>query len=240
MTLLKPPDLARRQRRPEIMDRPDLDPAKHAAALEGLGRINRLSRSGAVLWSAVERLARQRGGMPLRVLDLASGGGDIAVSLARRAARAGLDVQISGCDVSPIAVRFAGQHAEAERVDVRFFEYDALAGDLPGGYDVLTSTLFLHHLDDPEAVGLLRRMREAAGRAVLVDDLVRNRWGLALAWAGCRLLTRSEVVHHDGPASVSAAFTPGEVLDLARQAGLEGASLTRHWPQRFLLAWSRP
>jgi hypothetical protein len=83
-------------------------------------------------------------------------------------------------------------------------------------------------------------MGEAAGRAVLVDDLVRGRGGFALAWAGCRLLSRSRVVRHDGPVSVAAAFTPAEALSLARRAGLEGATIVRHWPQRFLLEWRRP
>lgn len=234
------PDLSRRKRRPEIMDQPDLDALEHAAALRGLGRINAFSQSIGALWPMIARLARERPGSPLRVLDLASGGGDVPVALARRAARARLDVRVDGCDISPRAVAFARAKAEARRVEVGFFECDAVAGTLSTGYDVLTSTLFLHHLDDPTAVDVLRRMREAAGVAVLVDDLVRSRAGHALAWAGCRVLSRSRVVHHDGPASVSAAFTPAEALELARRAGLDGATITRHWPQRFLLAWRRP
>jgi 2-polyprenyl-3-methyl-5-hydroxy-6-metoxy-1,4-benzoquinol methylase len=234
------PDFSRRQRRPEIMDQPGLDPAEHAAALRGLERINVLSRSGAVLWPTIARLARERPGTPLRVLDLASGGGDVPVTLARLAAKAGLDVRVAGCDVSPRAVAFARERAATRGVEVEFFECDVLAGALPDGYDVITSTLFLHHLDEPAAVDVLRRMGAAARRAVLVDDLVRSRWGHALAWVGCRLLSLSRVVHHDGPVSVSAAFTPDEMMELAGRAGLDGATLRRHWPQRFLLAWSRP
>lgn len=239
MTLLTFPDLSQRNRRPEIMDQPGLDPGEHAAALRGLERINVLSRSGATLWPAIERLGRQRSARPLRVLDLACGGGDVALTLARRGARTGLKIEVEGCDVSPTAVALARQRAEARGVDVRFFECDVLAGPLPEGFDVLTTTLFLHHLDDDQAVGLLRRMRETAGAAVLVDDLVRSRWGHALAWVGCRLLSGSRVVRHDGPVSVVAAFTPAEALEAARRAGLDGATLTRHWPERFLLAWNR-
>jgi hypothetical protein len=234
------PDLKSRVRLPEIMDEPGLDPTEHAAALRGLGRINFFSRSGRAPWPAIERLAREHPGSPLRVLDVASGGGDVPSTLVRMAARAGLDIRVEGCDVSPGAVAFANERAGRRGLDVRFFEWDALNRALPGGYDVITATLFLHHLDEPAAVDLLRRMGEAAGRAVLVDDLVRGGGGFALAWAGCRLLSRSLVVRHDGPVSVAAAFTPAEVLDLARRAGLDGATITRHWPQRFLLEWRRP
>lgn len=240
MASLSLPDLTNRVRRPEIMDEPGLDPAEHAAALSGLGRINAFSRSGRALWPAIARLARERGpGSPLRVLDVATGGGDVPATLAHLAARAGLDVRIEGCDVSPGAVAFADERARARGVPVRFFRWDALNDPLPEGHDVITATLFLHHLEDATAVDLLRRMRVAAARAVLVDDLVRGRPGFALAWAGCRLLSSSRVVHHDGPVSVAAAFTPAEALDLARRAGLDGATVTRHWPQRFLLAWRR-
>jgi hypothetical protein len=104
----------------------------------------------------------------------------------------------------------------------------------------VTTSLFLHHLPDDVAVAVLRRMGEAAGRLVLVNDLARTRAGWLLAWAGCRLLTRSPVVHFDGPASVRSAFTVSEVKALADRAGLTGATVTTHWPYRFLLRWERP
>ena len=77
------------------------------------------------------------------------------------------------------------------------------------------------------------------GKLIMINDLLRGPLEYALAWTGCRLLTRSRIVRHDGPVSVRAAFTMGEVRDLASQAGLEGVNLTRHWPGRFLLSWSR-
>ena len=100
-------------------------------------------------------------------------------------------------------------------------------------------TLFLHHLSSEDARGLLQRMRHSARRLVLVDDLCRNRVGYVLAWAGGRLLTRSEIVHTDGPLSVRAAFTIEEVRQLAHDAGLIGARIRRHWPERFLLSWKK-
>ncbi len=226
--------LAERQRRPEVMDDPGLDPVEHARALQGLGRINALSRSAAILWPAIERLARSSGGMT-RVLDLASGGGDVPLALARKAAERHLPIEIEGSDASPEAVRFAEARARGR---VRFRVLDAIRGPIPGGFDVLTCSLFLHHLDRAEACGLLAKM--AAARLVLVNDLARTRAGYLLAWVGCRVVSRSPVVHHDGPVSVASAFTPNEALQLAREAGLAGATVSRRWPERYLLAWSRP
>jgi hypothetical protein len=122
---------------------------------------------------------------------------------------------------------------------VRFFEWDAVRGDLPGDYDVLTSSLFLHHLDQDQAISFLQRMARAARHLVLINDLVRSRVGFSLAYLGVRILTSSPVVHFDGPRSVQGAFTIDEARALAERAGLEGASVERRWPCRYLLSWTR-
>jgi SAM-dependent methyltransferase len=228
-----------RRRRPELMDQPGLNATEHARALSGLGRINRLSRSAAMYWPELRRLAQAGPGRPLRVLDVASGGGDVPIALARRAVRSGVNIAIEGCDKSAAAVQFAGEQAAARALPVRFFTLDALRDEVPSGFDVIVSSLFLHHLDDYEAVRLLERMAGATGKLIMINDLLRGPIEFALAWAGCRLLTGSRVVRHDGPVSVSAAFTITEARDLASRAGLEGVRLTRHWPGRFLLSWSR-
>ena len=228
-----------RSRRPELMDQPGLEAAEHERALRGLGRINTLSRVRSILWPPIERLARLKGGDgPLRVLDLATGGGDTPIALAQRAAARELHLDIAGCDISPQAVQYARSQATARGVHVSFFVLDALRQELSSDYDVLCCSLFLHHLSETDAATLLTRMAAAAQRLVLVDDLVRSRWGYVLALAGCHVLSRSRVVHFDGPTSVAAAYTPGEVLSLAERAGLRGANLTRHWPERFLMTWS--
>ena len=81
-------DIWPRRREPEIMDRPDLDPLLHQQALLGLERVNFFSRSSAILWRPIRELARTMPGRQLRLLDLATGAGDIPIALWRRARRA--------------------------------------------------------------------------------------------------------------------------------------------------------
>jgi 2-polyprenyl-3-methyl-5-hydroxy-6-metoxy-1,4-benzoquinol methylase len=223
----------------EIMDDQDLDQGSHLRALRGLGRINRVSRSVACLWQPIARAARMAGGRTLRVLDLASGGGDVARGIARSAKTAGLPIEVHGADFSEKAIEFASGRARDEGLNVEFFKLDALADSIPPDYDILTCTLFLHHLSEKDASSLLGKMAASARQMVLVDDLIRSRAGYVIAWAGCRLLTRSKVVHHDAPVSVSGAFRVKEVRAMAEAAGLSGAMIRTHWPERFLLSWSR-
>jgi hypothetical protein len=232
--------LSQRRRVPEIMDQPDLDEARHQHALRGLARLNFIGLSTRALWQPLRALARELR-RPLRILDVATGAGDVPLRLWRLARGQRLGWQFEGCDRSPVAVEHA--RAQAERAGARsvsFFVHDVFAGPLPGTPDAVTCSLFLHHLADDEAVDLLRRFAATGARLVLVDDLCRDVFGLALTHLATRLLTTSRVVHFDGPRSVEAAFTPAEALALAGRAGLAGATVTPHWPYRWLLAWRQP
>lgn len=223
------------------MDQPGLNRATHRRALEGLRKTNLLSGTARFVWQEL----RNRGlltskSRPLRILDVAAGGGDVVIRLVKLAARHGTAVEAHGCDINTTAVDHArGAAGQIGLTTTKFFQLDALNEHLPEGYDVMLCTLFLHHLLEADAEKLLRRMAQSAGRCVLVDDLRRSRLGYMLAWAGPRLLTRSPIVHTDGPLSVRAAFSVTEVRRIAEKAGLCDAALTLHWPQRFMLSWMK-
>ncbi len=233
--------LQNRDRQPELMDQPGLAEADHHAALAGLRRVNLLTTSVGMLWKTLSSLALNSSTpVPLRVLDLASGGGDVAIRLATRARRLNLPMTIHGCDISPTALSVARAACEqAGHPEMEFFHHDALRDPLPQGYDVIMCSLFLHHLAEDEALLVMQAMATAARRAILIDDLLRTRLGYALCWVGCRILTRSPIVHVDGPLSVQGAFTISEVQRLAEQCQLTGVKIQRHFPERFLLSWER-
>ena len=227
--------LGERRREPEIMDDPGLDADRHVAALDALGRINRLSGTGGRVLREVLRLARRRRG-PVRVLDVACGDGRILAEVVRAASRRGVQVSAHGCDVSPVALRRAEHLMSGADAAAELFRVDVTRDPLPGRYDLVACSLFLHHLSASDSVRLLTAMRRAGG-AVLVQDLRRTPLGFLLAWTGVRLLTRSDVARVDGPRSVRAAFTLEEVRDLAVRAGMADARIDRSWPQRFTLRW---
>jgi 2-polyprenyl-3-methyl-5-hydroxy-6-metoxy-1,4-benzoquinol methylase len=232
-------DLSQRRLEAELMDQPGLDADVHRQALRGLQRINWFSRSAAIVWPQIRAVAQTA--RPCRVLDIASGGGDVAIAIARRCRTWNPPIEVLGVDMSGTAVEHARQNAlRAGVANVLFQQLDVFENSLPADYDVVMCSLFLHHLSNEQAVELLRKMAAATRRLVLVNDLRRTRLGYALAWWGGRLLTRSPIVHVDGPMSVVAAFTCDEALALAEQAGLAKAKIVLRWPQRYLLSWSKP
>lgn len=229
-----------RYREPELMDDPELEDRKHLQALSGLERLNFFSASAQVVWNPIRALAEGVGRRPIRVLDIATGGGDIPIALWKKARASGAQLQIEGCDLSGRAIEYARQRAMLAGADVKFFLLDALKSEIPPAYDVIISSLFMHHLDPDEVVLLLKKMACAADKMVLVNDLARSKVNVALVYLATRLLSRSAVVHFDGPVSVRAAYTQPEMRELAHQAGLDQCATAGHFPCRFLLTWRRP
>jgi 2-polyprenyl-3-methyl-5-hydroxy-6-metoxy-1,4-benzoquinol methylase len=222
------------------MDQPGLDTKTHHHALDGLKMANSVSRVSHIIWRGILNAnvfpTEHRA---LRILDIASGGGDVIIGVSKLAARHGVELEAHGWDISPTAVAHAQTAADSAKVSCSFYVHNALIDDLPRDFDIILSTLFLHHLTNNDARDLLRRMAEAARHCVLIDDLCRNRLGYLYAWTGARLLTRSRIVHVDGPLSVRAAYTIAEFTQLARDAGMHDVKYRRHWPQRFLMTWKR-
>lgn len=233
--------LKHRDRQPELMDGLDLPEFERRAALTGLKRINSFGQSVQKLWKALRALAPANAKhAPLCVLDLACGGGDIAIRLARRARWENIPLTVDGCDLSPDAVKFAQEASQnAELPEMKFFTLDVVNSPLPSDYDVIICTLFLHHLDEDDVVKLLTAMSAAARKAVLIADLLRTPLGYAVCWAGCHIISRSRIVHSDGPLSVRAAFTRDEIQSLVNRSGLRGAKIERHRVERFLIRWER-
>ena len=221
----------------ELMDDPALDPAEHAHALRGLARLNALSRAPAVLYPILRREAA-RLDRPLTIVDIAAGSADVPVALLKRANRDGVRFDITACDISPVALEHARDRASVANTRLTTKQLDILNQDAPQA-DVLTCSLFLHHLSDDQVRLVLGKMAMAAGRMVLISDLRRGMWGTALAAVIPRLVTRSHVVHVDGLRSARAALSVGEARAMTRGiADGRGWSIGRAFPARMLMRWS--
>ena len=155
------------QRPPELMDDPSLDASQHEEALRALARIHMVSRTASQLASCLVALTHNlpsTAGQTLRILDIACGGGDLTTSVAARVARkVPHRIEFIGLDISERAIGWATRnHARAtEKLDVTFRTCDVLNGELPS-CTLAFHSLFLHHLDDVQAVAQLRAMAAAA------------------------------------------------------------------------------
>mgnify|MGYP002623391322 FL=1 len=220
---------------PERMDDPMLDVHEHRQALQGLRRINRWTGTSRLAWRPLQELALSTAGHTLRVLDVATGAGDVPIPLWKQARAHGWDWDIHACDLSETALEYARQNGQRSGAAVHFFQHDIVAAPLMSDYDAVLCSQFLHHLTEHEALQVIGRLTAAATSRLVIIDLVRSRLNWLQVWLGTRILSRSSVVHYDGPQSIRAAFSVAEVKQLARDSGLHSFEVYTAWPSRFVL-----
>jgi 2-polyprenyl-3-methyl-5-hydroxy-6-metoxy-1,4-benzoquinol methylase len=228
-----------RKQVPEMMDHPVLNPLAHKKARDGLARLNSFGSGINLILYPLLMLMREQNLASLRVLDLATGSGEVAINIWSAFRERQKDLHMAGCDISRDAIEMAKENASKAGATIDFFTANVLEDELPDDYDVIMTTLFTHHLSEEDVVNLMSRMKSATRKMVLISDLERSVINYGLVWLATRLVTDSPIVHFDGPASVLNSFTRGELLQLSAKAGLDGATVRMTPPCRMILTWKK-
>ncbi|MEC5148470.1 2-polyprenyl-6-methoxyphenol hydroxylase-like FAD-dependent oxidoreductase/2-polyprenyl-3-methyl-5-hydroxy-6-metoxy-1,4-benzoquinol methylase [Cryobacterium psychrotolerans] len=171
------------------------------------------------------------------LLDIGSGGGDVARALARWAAQDGLLLAVTAIDPDARAHRFATARPPLPRLTFR----QALSSDLAdegARFDVVVSNHVLHHLTGAQLGGLLadcERLAAPGGR-VLLGDIERSTFAYLGFGLGTWPLFRDSYIRADGLISIRRSFTAPEL----RAVVPPGWSVVREHPSRLLLRWDGP
>jgi SAM-dependent methyltransferase len=201
---------------PELMDRPQPVSAELASDLRNLRQLNRFFGSHSLVAHFLRRWILP--GAKLRILDLATGSGDIPRLVVDHARKVGASVTVDAIDQQSSTLEIA-RGLSANYPEIEFIEGDALSFGEDAPYDIVLSSLALHHFEEDDAVRLLARCRELSSKFVLVADLQRG----MLATIGVYLLTalifRDPMTRTDGRLSAARAFSFLEFRSLAERAG---------------------
>ncbi len=214
---------------PEAMDQP-LPPYELNRALQALGRMHRYSFSSRMIARQIVQWAKRKNRNEISLLDVGCGGGELTVAVQNRCTQAGLITKVVGQDINPTTAALAQKKYAA----VASF-FCSPATQIVGTYDVIMSSLFLHHLTESDTVEFLHTMVGASRGMILAYDLRRSIAGLGIAWAGSHLLSRSSVVRDDAIRSVRAAYTPDELYAIAKSAKLQDFHINLMPFQRMML-----
>jgi 2-polyprenyl-3-methyl-5-hydroxy-6-metoxy-1,4-benzoquinol methylase len=200
----------------EMMDRPQPVSAELERDLRYLRQLNRWFGSYRLVLSFIRRWIKP--GARARVIDLATGSGDIPRLIADCARRIGAHVEIDALDRQPATLEIA-RKLSTRYPEIYYREANILEWDSVETYDVVLCTLALHHFSDEDAVSVLRRCRELSQSFVLVSDLRRG----FLLQAGVYLLTEmifcEPMTRYDARLSAVRAFSVAELRELALRAG---------------------
>ena len=228
-------DFAQRSGEPELMDSGQIDYPEFEACLRDLARVNAwtLAYRPTLTWFSrlVERSSPAQG---FRVLDVGCGYGDMLRRIAGWARRRSVPVELVGIDRNPWARRIA-EAKTPESMPIRYETADLFDYRSDRPFDVVISSLFAHHLDNNELVDFLVWMNRTAARGWFVNDLHRHRLPYRFIKVAFPALRLNRLVVHDGPVSVSRAFTREDWLTLLDLAGIrrEQVTVERFFPFRF-------
>jgi ubiquinone/menaquinone biosynthesis C-methylase UbiE len=198
-------------------------------ALRGISLANR--RFGGVGLHArlLQRaLARVFQETPAHILEVASGRADVLQEALLRL----------GCAVDVTLLDRSADHLPDPRAwSAQLRRPHVLAGDaldLPfpdSSVDIVSSCLFLHHLEPPQIMRYLAEAQRVARVAVVINDLERSALHYRLAQLN-RIIDPSRISRHDGPVSVRRAYTRGELARLLTNTG-GSFHLERAWLYRL-------
>ena len=230
-------DFTRRATTPELMDDPSTGYETFRDCLVDLAAVNRLTLAHRPTMAFLDGLARSGAlprGRPLTILDVGSGYGDTARAIDRWATGRGLSLAVTGLDLNPWSARAAAEATPPGR-PIRWITADAFDHEPEGGVDLVVSSLFTHHLDDAALVRFIARMEASARIGWFVNDLHRHPLPYHGFTALSRLMRWHSFVRHDGPVSITRAFSRADWRRLLDEAGLapDAARIAWHVPFRL-------
>lgn len=243
--------LATRAIAEELMDADDLAPETYAEVVRDLAQVNMLTlarrptlaflgalqqRMGAARLNAAHAASPEArtirlGPLPLRILDVGFGDGDMLRAIHRWGRNRHLALTLVGIDLNPRSEAAARAHTPPEMsIDYRTGDYADLAGE---DFDVIVSSLVAHHMTPTQLIAFFRFMDREARAGWFVNDLHRH----GFAWLGFPLLARvmrwHPIVRHDGQLSIARSYRPSEWPSILAQAGIAGARVRRVFPFRL-------
>ncbi len=197
-------------------------------SLADLRMLNRYFGGASTTTSLMSRVAKRMGAKRLSFLDVAGATGDVAQAAQRSLANQGILLETTLLDR-------AQSHLPSGEIAIAGSAFQLPFRD--GTFDVVGSSLFIHHLEPPEIQHFLAEAMRVARHAVIINDLRRSWWHWLAACAG-RVIYRSALTRHDAPVSVRRAYTMAELRDLLQDAGYRSLESSHHFFYRMgIVVW---
>lgn len=226
---------------PELLDTDAGTPREIQDSLADLRTINRYFGGLRTMTGLLREVANRKQIKSLSLLDVAGGRGDLVALTSQSLSKDGIELKPVLLDRMPTHMTSTGKANATLNGSYPSIGGDALA--LPfreDSFDVVSSCLFVHHLEPHQVIQFMDQALRVARHAVLINDLVRHPLHLALAYAGYAVY-RSRLTRHDSVASVRRAYTVNEIESMLRQTGAAKVEVRRFFPFRQgVIAWKKP
>ncbi len=212
----------------ELLDSDAGTPAEVAGSLSDLRSFNRWFGGVSTTQRMIEQVASASTQSSFTLLEVAAGSGYVPQIVRDRLRGMGIRLEITLLDRAPSHLRDGARAVVADAVSIPCRD---------ASFDLVCCNLFAHHLAPDQLKQFGREALRVCRVAVLINDLLRTRLHLILAYAGLPLY-RSRLTRHDAPASVRQAYTRKEMREMLLQAGAARLEISRNYLYRMgAIAW---
>ena len=217
----------------EIMDDLQMEGELLRRSLHKLDWINKWLGGNQVTISGLKTLLK---GIPknkvIKIVDLGCGSGDMLRIITRYMRQENRLVEIIGIDANEFTINYAREQSKYYP-EIRFLPAlvtPEILKDLD--FDILLSTLFLHHLDNEEISALLKEASRKATVGILINDLHRSRWAYVLFYL-LTLFIPNPMIRQDGLTSILRGFKKADLKKFNQELTMNSASIKWRWAFRY-------
>ena len=210
------------------------------ACLRDIARLNRWFLAFRPLLHWLNTFVRSTVSRPIHILDVGCGYGDSLRRIERWAHTRGIAAKLTGLDINPLTVAIAAEASTPSNA-IRWVAADVFAYRPDQPVDLVVSSLFTHHLSEPDVIRFLEWMERHAELGWFVNDLSRAAVPFHLLRVFARLVRLHPFVQYDGPVSIARSFVPEDWRRMCAAAGLDarGISIQSFKPARLCVSRRR-
>lgn len=227
------PDVTYRSTEAEIMDDFLIEGNELHGALDQIASINKLLGGNRITLNGVKQLLQHHDKeVPVAIVDVGCGNGDMLRMLADFAMANGFTFSLTGVDANPNTIAYAKQLSATYNIKYQCLDvFESGFENLD--YDIALCTLTLHHFDNRQITQLLKTFKKNASIGVVVNDLHRSKLAYGLFKVAGVLLGLNKMARYDGAVSILRGFRKNEIKELAEKLGIKKHSIRWRWAFRY-------
>lgn len=225
-------DMKYRSDEREIMDDFTLEGDRLRVNLDILSSINKwLGGNQISLQGIQELLHAYPAGQKFVIADLGCGNGDMLRKVSKLGDQLGFQFTLIGIDANLDTINYA-KELSTEFKNISYMQMNIFSKEFDEiTYDIVLSTLFLHHLNDEEIIGKLNQLNKNARIGIIVNDLHRSQLAYIL-FSILSFFINNKIIRNDGLVSIRRGFKKQELINFSNQLNAK-SDIGWRWAFRY-------
>ena len=201
----------------EIMDDFSISGKILHKTLDTLANINKwLGGNKVTLYGLKKVIKNHPKNVPITIIDLGCGGGDILRKVSKYGKKEGYIFKLVGVDANKDAVDYARELSK-DYPEISFVACDIFSDAFEAlQYDVVLTTLFLHHFKEDQIISMLSSLINKAKSGIVVNDLHRHPMAYYLFKLVCVTIKNTMIIE-DGLTSILRGFKRDELENFSKK-----------------------